>query len=71
MAPEVLNGLNYNEKADLWSIGVILFELLTGNPPFQAKSMKELHYKIDLGIYSVPHDVVLIDKEVLLLKQLL
>jgi len=42
MAPEVLNGLSYNEKADLWSIGIIMFEMLLGKPPFEAKSMREL-----------------------------
>lgn len=36
MAPEVLEKRTYNYKADIWSFGVILFELFTGNPPFNA-----------------------------------
>jgi serine/threonine protein kinase len=32
-APEVIRG-DYNEKCDLWSIGVIIFTLMCGEPPF-------------------------------------
>ncbi|KAI9910423.1 hypothetical protein PsorP6_011055 [Peronosclerospora sorghi] len=38
VAPEVLDG-DYNEKCDLWSVGVICFELLTGVSPFHASTM--------------------------------
>lgn len=34
MAPEVINGVSYTEKADCWSLGVLLFEMLTNKHPY-------------------------------------
>lgn len=42
MAPEILEKRSYNYKADIWSLGVIIFELLTGHTPFMAKDKNEL-----------------------------
>uniref|UniRef100_A0A8C7GBS7 non-specific serine/threonine protein kinase n=1 Tax=Oncorhynchus kisutch TaxID=8019 RepID=A0A8C7GBS7_ONCKI len=42
MAPEVIMSQNYDAKADLWSIGTILFQCLTGKSPFQASSPQDL-----------------------------
>lgn len=59
MAPEIMQSRKYDAKADLWSVGTILFQLVTGNPPFSGNSQiqlmenimrsKELHF---------PHDIV-------------
>lgn len=42
MAPEILRGESYNAKADLWSVGAVLYEMSTGKPPFRASNHIEL-----------------------------
>ncbi|XP_068568332.1 serine/threonine-protein kinase ULK2 isoform X1 [Cebidichthys violaceus] len=42
MAPEVIMSQNYDAKADLWSIGTVLYQCLVGKPPFQANSPQDL-----------------------------
>lgn len=51
MAPEVLSG-EYNEKCDIWSCGVILFILLCGYPPLNAKMEKDLISKVKQGKFK-------------------
>ncbi|CAO4382565.1 unnamed protein product [Caenorhabditis nigoni] len=42
MAPEVIMSMQYDAKADLWSIGTILFQCLTGKAPFVAQTPPQL-----------------------------
>ncbi|XP_022250019.1 serine/threonine-protein kinase unc-51-like [Limulus polyphemus] len=42
MAPEVIMSIKYDAKADLWSIGTIVFQGLTGKAPFQAQTPQAL-----------------------------
>ncbi|XP_008274951.1 serine/threonine-protein kinase ULK1a isoform X2 [Stegastes partitus] len=42
MAPEVIMSQNYDAKADLWSIGTIVYQCLTGKAPFHASTPQEL-----------------------------
>lgn len=45
-APEILEGEDYDETIDLWCMGVLTFELLTGKVPFYHASKKETVRKI-------------------------
>ena len=61
MAPEVLKGNKYDERADLWSMGTILYELIVGHPPFQGKSLTDLVEKVTFGRYIIPTSVNISD----------
>ena len=49
----------YDEKADIWSLGTITYELLIGCPAFEASSYEELIEKIETGNYKIPHEIIL------------
>ena len=51
IAPEVLNK-SYNEKCDIWSAGVVLYVMLTGNFPFVGKTSQKLFDNIKTGKYK-------------------
>ncbi|KAN0032371.1 hypothetical protein ACTFIV_006264 [Dictyostelium citrinum] len=42
MAPEILHRKNYTVKADLWSVGIILYEMLVGEPAYNSGSVPDL-----------------------------
>ena len=46
MAPEILRYEKYDAKADLWSVGTVLYEMVVGRPPFRATNHVELLRKI-------------------------
>ncbi|XP_032706799.1 aurora kinase C-like [Lontra canadensis] len=46
LPPEIIERRTYNEKVDLWSIGVLCYELLVGSPPFESPSHIETYQRI-------------------------
>jgi NIMA (never in mitosis gene a)-related kinase len=42
MPPEVCEGMNYDHKADVWAVGVILYELITFKKPFESPTVNGL-----------------------------
>lgn len=59
MAPQVLNGKKYNHKADVWSLGIVFFEMLTGFTPFTGKDRKDLSNNLEKGTYKLPKKIQL------------
>ncbi len=56
VAPEVLQG-GYGPKCDLWSVGVILYVMLSGRLPFAGNSVNEIYAKILSGEFATNTDV--------------
>jgi len=52
VAPEILEGVQYDTKADMWSLGVITYILLGGYPPFIEQNQRDLFRKIRKGQYE-------------------
>ena len=42
LAPEMIKQSGHDKTLDVWNLGVLLFELLTGSPPFEGGSQNEL-----------------------------
>ena len=63
----MVNKKSYSYKADIWSIGVILFELVNGLTPFHAKNRADFESKVEASNYSFRDSV----KQNLTLEQIL
>lgn len=61
MAPEILRYEKYDAKADLWSVGTVLYEMATGRPPFRARNHVELLRKIEAAedVIKFPREVTI------------
>lgn len=54
VAPEILNGKGYGREVDYWSIGIVLYILLCGFPPFYEEDNAALFEQIKSGSFEFP-----------------
>ncbi|KAL4446120.1 hypothetical protein ABPG74_021659 [Tetrahymena malaccensis] len=52
VAPEILTKKPYDEKCDVWSLGVIMYILLCGYPPFWGQTDQEIYEKVKKGKFE-------------------
>jgi serine/threonine protein kinase len=52
LAPELWNQAPYSKKADMWSLGIVLYELMALRKPFSGGSMRELVSNVMLGRFD-------------------
>ena len=56
VAPEILEGQTYGTQVDIWSLGVIIYILLGGYPPFHEEERNDLYTQIRRGDYEFHKD---------------
>lgn len=54
MAPEILKGAKYDHKVDVWSLGTVFYEMLTGFSPFTGMNKDDLKRNLEKGNYRFP-----------------
>lgn len=54
MCPEILNGSSYSTKSDVWSTGIIIYQMLYGKTPHRASSLEELVMKVNKKLIRFP-----------------
>ena len=71
LSPEILENKPYDSKSDIWSLGVLLYEMMTFKMPFNANSLPMLSVKILRGNYTPPPAVYTKDLREIVTKCLL
>lgn len=62
LAPETIRGNGYDHRVDIWSIGVLCYELLFGNPPFVSDTFLRTSQRIKIADFTFPDSPIVSEK---------
>ena len=72
IAPEILDGkTGHSYEVDIWSLGVIIYTLIIGKPPFETRDVKTTYKRIKMNAYSFPESAIISDSAKDLITQIL
>ena len=73
IAPEILEGksVGHSYEVDYWAIGVIIYTLIIGRPPFETEDVKETYKRIQENNFSFPKHIYISDEAKDLIEKIL
>ena len=72
IAPEILDGkTGHSYEVDIWSLGVIIYTLIIGKPPFETRDVKKTYKRIKMNAYSFPESAIISEAAKNLISQIL
>jgi polo-like kinase 1 len=72
IAPEILDGkTGHSYEVDIWSLGVIIYTLIIGKPPFETQDVKTTYKRIKMNSYTFPERAVISDAAKSLITEIL
>ena len=72
IAPEILDGkTGHSYEVDIWSLGVIIYTLIIGKPPFETRDVKTTYKRIKMNAYSFPESAIISEAAKNLISQIL
>ena len=72
IAPEILDGkTGHSYEVDIWSLGVIIYTLIIGKPPFETRDVKTTYKRIKMNAYTFPESAIISEAAKNLIAQIL